>query len=100
MTVSLVKTAGWLLDIDNTLKDEAEARALHNHSHITNIQQERARYEAMILEQTPTTLSEVASMMIAISEMIERAERSDLGTAISAIGQRLHRETLSLAEAV
>ena len=100
MTVSLARTAEWLLDIDNTLKDEAEARTHHNLSHIVSIQQERARYEAMILEQTPTTLSEVASLLIALSEMIERAERSDLGTAISAIGQRLHRETLSLAEAV
>ena len=92
MTRTLARTKDWLIAIDNTLKDEAEARTLHDQSHLENIQKERADYENLFLEQTPNNLSDVANLLIAISEMIDRGDRPNLSAAVSAIGQRINRE--------
>ncbi len=96
MPSASLRTEDLLIAIDNTLKDEAEARVLHDQSNILNNRSQRSKLEAVILKQTPNNLSDVASLLIAISEMIDRAEQPNLGAAVNAIGRRIHHETHSL----
>ena len=85
-----------LNDIDNALKDEAEALAIHDEPLLQTSRERRRGYENMVLEMTPDDRRDIANLLIAISDMIERGDHPGLSSAVSAIGQRILREaTLS-----
>jgi hypothetical protein len=89
-----VDIADVLSEIDETLKDESDAIARHDQLHTKIYHDDRTQFEDVLLSLTPNNLSDVANLLMAISEMLSRAERHDLAEAISAIGQRMHREQL------
>ena len=96
MSCAFDKITDLLNDIDNALKDESDAVSTHNPEHVNSIREQRIKSESILLDVTPTTLSDTARMIIAISEMIARSDHPDLGPAVNAIGQRILHETYPL----
>jgi len=98
MTPILAKITELVIAIENTIKDESDSRLthdnyqIHDQTHIQNMVKDRAKYEDTILEITPKSLPEVAKILVAIADMIERGERSNIGEAINAIGERIYHE--------